>query len=286
MPAQPNRPRPAPRALIVLINLSIRTSLTAADPLFTIGMAIGGAAGGTKPLLVRAVGPSLAAFGIATAVADTRLDMFSGTSLLASNDDWGGATALSTTFAEVGAFPFASAGSKDAAVYNPNLEPGNYTVEISGAAGATGEVLAELYDASSLATFSAAVPRLVNVSVRKQIAANELLTAGFVIGGDTARTVLVRAIGPGLAVFGITGVMNDPQLGLYGGGTKVAENDNWGGDAQLTAAGSAVGAFAIADPASRDAMLLITLAPGNYTAQVSGVAGSAGEALVEIYEVP
>jgi hypothetical protein len=126
----------------------------------------------------------------------------------------------------------------------------------------------------------------VNVSVRKQIEAGGTLTAGFVVDGVTARTVLIRAIGPGLAAFGLTGVMTDPQLALNRGSGRIAGNDNWGGDGQITAAGSTVGAFAISDTGSRDAMLLITLAPGGYTVDVNGVGGGAGETLVEIYEVP
>jgi hypothetical protein len=270
-----------------LVNLSIRTRISETDPFFTLGTAIGGGStGSTKPLLVRAVGPTLAGFGITTALADTKLDVFSGSSVIASNDDWAGAGALSAVFAQVGAFPFASAVSKDAAVFNPGLATGSYTVQVSGVGGATGEVLAELYDAVPSGSFSAATPRLVNVSVRKQIETAGSLTAGFVIGGVTARTVLVRAIGPGLAAFGLTGVMNDPQLALFSGPARVAGNDNWGGDTQLIAAGAAVGAFAIANPLSRDAMLLITLAPGGYTVEVSGVGAAGGETLVEIYEVP
>ena len=98
--------------------------------------------------------------------------------------------------------------------------------------------------------------------------------------------MLIRAIGPGLAVFGVPETMPDPELKLYGAGsTVIAANDNWGGAAQLTTAGAGVGAFAIADPSSNDAMLLITLAPGKYTAEVSGKRAG-GAALVEVYEVP
>jgi hypothetical protein len=107
-----------------------------------------------------------------------------------------------------------------------------------------------------------------------------------VIGGTTARTVLIRAIGPGLAVFGVPETMPDPVLKLYGtNSTVVGGNDNWGGTAQLTTAGVAVGAFAVANPSSNDAMLLITLAPGKYTAEVTGK-GAGGTTLVEVYEVP
>ena len=131
-----------------------------------------------------------------------------------------------------------------------------------------------------------ATPRLVNVSVRRNIPEGSSLVAGFYIDGTTARTVLIRAIGPGLAVFGVPETMPDPELKLYGAGsTVIAANDNWGGAAQLTTAGAGVGAFAIADPSSNDAMLLITLPPGKYTAEVSGKRAG-GAALVEVYEVP
>jgi hypothetical protein len=271
-----------------LVNLSIRTSITAADPFFTVGVVVGGAGtSGSKPILVRAVGPSLAAFGLTGAISDSRLDVSAGAAVVASNNDWNGDSALTNAFNAVGAFPFASATSKDAAIFNPTFAARDYTVQVSGVGGATGDVLAELYDATSTNAFNVATPRLVNVSVRKQIDADGALTAGFVIGGDTARTVLVRAIGPGLAAFGVSGAMADPQLALFSGASKIAENDNWGGDPQLTSSGSAVGAFAIANAAGKDAMLLITLAPGSYTAQVSPVTNTGGgSALVEVYEVP
>lgn len=269
-----------------LINLSIRTSLTASDPSFIVGTVVGGAGtSGLKPLLVRAVGPSLAAFGLTTALSDAKLEVFAGASVVAANDNWAGDPALSSAFGRVGAFPLASATSMDAAVFSPAFPARDYTVAIGAAGGATGDVIAELYDATPASAFSATTPRLINVSVRKQIEATDSLTAGFVVGGNTARTVLVRAIGPGLAAFGVPGTMPDPQLALYRGGQQIAANDNWGGDAQLTAAGSAVGAFAIADTAGKDAILLITLAPGNYTAEVKAVS-SGGSALVELYEVP
>jgi hypothetical protein len=239
-------------------------------------------------MLVRAVGPSLAAFGLSGAIADSRVDVFAGTTVVAANNDWSGDTALTTAFAQVGAFPFASAGSKDAAIYGPGFLARDYTVQVGGVGGATGEVLAELYDATPAGAFTPTTPRLVNVSVRKQIDAGASLTVGFVIGGNTARTVLVRAIGPGLAAFGVPGTMPDPQLALFNGAAaKVVENDNWGGDPQITNAGSAVGAFAIADAAGKDAMMLTTLTPGSYTVQVNGVPNTGGgSVLIEVYEVP
>ena len=271
-----------------LSNLSILTDLTATTTDFTLGTVIGGAnTTGTKPLLIRAVGPSLNQLIGSGALADSKLELFSDQTVIASNDDWAGTPALLTAFAQVGAFGFINAASKDAALFIP-LTPrnGGYTVRVSGAPGATGRVIAEIYDSTSITAFPPSTPRLINVSVRKQIDTGTSLTAGFVIAGSTAKTVLVRAIGPGLAVFGVPGLMADPRLELFNSSSvSIAANDNWGGDPQLTQAGARVGAFAIANQQSADAMLLITLAPGNYTAVVSGV-GAGGAALVEVYEVP
>ena len=175
--------------------------------------------------------------------------------------------------------------SKDAAIFQPNLTPGGYTVQVGDAGAGAGTVIAEIYDATPTGALSATTPRLVNVSVLKQIAAGSPLIAGFVIAGPTAKTVLIRAIGPGLASFGVYDTMADPQLALFQGASPIAENDNWGGAAPLISAGNSVGAFAITNPDSKDAMLLLTLAPGNYSAQVSGVTGG-GTALVEVYELP
>lgn len=129
--------------------------------------------------------------------------------------------------------------------------------------------------------------RLLNLSLRSVAGpGDQTLTAGFVIGGQTNKTVLVRAVGPSLAQFGVTGALADPQLKLFDGASRsIAENNDWGGSAALAATFTSVGAFGL-PPGSRDAALLTSLAPGSYTAQVSGVNNSTGVALVEVYEVP
>jgi hypothetical protein len=111
-----------------------------------------------------------------------------------------------------------------------------------------------------------------------------------VIGGAGPKTVLVRAIGPTLGGFGVTGVLPDPKLELFQSGTAAAisSNDNWGAATnagQVAAAAASVGAFPLALE-SKDAVLLVTLPPGTYTAQVSGVNNTSGAAIVEVYEVP
>jgi hypothetical protein len=100
-------------------------------------------------------------------------------------------------------------------------------------------------------------------------------------------TVLIRASGPALAPFGVSGVLPDPQLTLQNQatGAVIAANTGWAGNAAVSDAAGNVGAFRWNDPASRDSALLITLPPGNYTAEVAGAGGDSGIILVEVYEV-
>lgn len=273
-----------------IINLSVLTSITASsgdESSFTVGFVTGGAGTtGTKALLVRAGGPSLARFAVANPNPDPRLELYSGSTRISENDNWGGIDAIAEVSARVGAFPFLSADSRDATVFSSAFAGGNASAKISGTGGTTGGVIAEIYDATPAADFRSTTPRLINVSVLKNIPAGATLSAGFVIGGSTPQTVLIRAIGPGLRGFGMEGVLADPQLQLQqtGVAAPIAGNNDWSGAATLTAAFTGVGAFLI-DPSSKDAALVITLSPGNYTAQVSGVNNTAGSVLVEVYEV-
>ena len=150
--------------------------------------------------------------------------------------------------------------------------------------GGDGVALAEIYDAAAAGSSA----RLLNVSSRGVVGAGaDALIGGFVVAGNTPQRVLVRAVGPALQGFGVQGALADPRLSVYRGSTVVAENDNWGGAdvAALVAAQQAVGAFPL--PAgSKDAVLYLTLAPGAYTAQVTGVGAGTGVALVEIYQIP
>ena len=115
-----------------------------------------------------------------------------------------------------------------------------------------------------------------------------VLIAGFVITGDFSKQVLIRAVGPTLSTYGVTGVLADPKAELYlsGGTVPIQTNDNWGGGSTLKAAFNTVGAFALPDDASKDAAMLATLTPGAYSVVVSGVNNTTGVALVEIYEMP
>ncbi len=250
-----------------LSNLSVRTALAANTPLI-VGVVVND---GPRDILVRAAGPALAAFGLASVMADPRLELFNGAQSIFANDNW--TADLAPTFAGVGAFAFAG-GSRDAAFVR-SLDAA-YSIQARGPAG--GVVLVEAYD-----TGAPTAARLVNVSARNRVGlGDDILIAGFAIAGTGAKRLLIRAVGPTLAGFGVTGVLADPKLEIYSAaGVKVTENDNWA--ASLAASFSAVGAFSL-PTGSRDAALVATLAPGSYTAQVRGADGGTGEALIELYE--
>lgn len=271
-------------------NLSVLTGITATEPTFTVGTVIGGGGtSGNKAVVVRAVGPSLGALGVPGTITDPQLTVFNGSSVaIASNDNWGGNSDLQSAMASVGAFAYTGPTSKDAAIAQSTVAAGSYSVAVSGVGGATGSVIAEIYDATPASAFTTASTRLTNVSVLKPIPAGGTLTLGFTIAGTTAKTVLIRAVGPGLAAVGVnSGTLADPTLTLFNSASAaISANDNWGGDAQITTVGTAVGAFAVSNAASKDAMLLVTLPPGAYTAQAAGGGGTGGLAIVEVYEVP
>ena len=159
---------------------------------------------------------------------------------------------------------------------------------MSGVGGATGNTIAEIYDATPAGTFTAGTSRLINLSVLKPINAGGSLTMGFTVAGSAGRTVLIRAIGPGLAAVGVTnGTLADPQLTLFNASpTVIATNDDWGADPSLAATADSVGAFSIGHAATKDAMLRLTLPAGGYSARVTGGGNGGGVVILEVYEVP
>lgn len=132
--------------------------------------------------------------------------------------------------------------------------------------------------------------RLTNLSVRIGAGTGDsTLIVGFVVGGSATsgtKPLLIRAVGPTLASYGVTGTLIDPNLELIaqGASTALASNDNWSGAAQITSVGNTLGAFPMMSALSKDAALYLTPAGGVYTAKVTGVGGTSGIALAEIYD--
>lgn len=276
-PAAPRRER--------LSGLSTRGRATGpADGAVIVGFVVAGAA--AKPVLVRGIGPALTAFGVGDTLRAPRVELFRGSTLLAANAGWGnggGAADTVTAAARVGVFPLAP-GAADSALV-ATLAPGAYTAVMTDASGAAGNGLVEIYDLAA----DDPAQRLGNLSSRAVVGTGDAtLIAGMTISGAAAKPVLIRGVGPSLAAFGIDGALRRPQLTVFQGTTVVARNVNWTADAnalELARRAAEVGAFTLPG-GSGDAALLLTLAPGNYTAQVAGVDGDTGVALLEVYELP
>ena len=273
----------APAALDVittrLVNLSARGPIGGGNILI-VGFVTNGSA--SKQLLIRGIGPTLAAFGVSNALSAPQLTLFdSQPKVLGVNGGWVGAAALADAFGQVGAFALPT-NSADSALLR-NLPAGLYSAQLSGVGSATGVGLAEIYDADS----GTPAPRLVNLSASGFVGTGgNVLIAGLAISGNRPAKILVRAIGPTLSSFGVGGALATPQLMLFDStGKTVATSTAWGGDTTLNSAFTQVGAFAL-PLSSNDSALLATVPPGSYTALVNGVGGTTGVALVEVYEVP
>jgi hypothetical protein len=126
-----------------LVNLSVRAQIGEGSEAPNVGFVIAGT--GPRRVMIRAVGPSLEAFGVTDAIRDPQIELFRGATRIDQNDNWDGSDTLSATFALVGAFGFADNSSRDAVLLT-TLDPGAYTVVISGMNGAKGIGLVELYD--------------------------------------------------------------------------------------------------------------------------------------------
>lgn len=261
-----------------LSNLSVRTFASAgpATPLI-VGFVTAGA-GETRALL-RAVGPGLADFGVTDAMPDPTLVLVSGGSLRASNDQW--APALAARFGSLGAFSLAS-GSRDAALESV-ISAGDYSAILAAAPGtAAGTALVELYESGA----PEAPRRFVNLSARNIVRPNQPLIAGFNVTGEVPMRLLIRAAGPTLRSFGIDDALANPKLTLFSGATPLYENDDWSAlNPTLSGSNADTGAFVFPRD-SRDAAMLVTLAPGSYTAVLETADNTAGTALIEVYGIP
>jgi hypothetical protein len=269
-----------------LTNVSVRARGGTGSEVFTLGFVISGPS--PKSMLIRGIGPTLSLFGLSNVLANPVLTVKAqDKTVLAQNDDWMDASnlaVLKATASTLGAFGLPEP-SKDSAVLS-SLPATPLTVEVLDKTGGTGIVLGEAYEVDSSSS-----SRLSNVSARTWCGSEaNALTAGFVVSGPGSRKLLIRAIGPRLADFGVTGVLADPRLRVFKQGIDMPlyQNDNWGdlsyADEVVTTA-SKVGAFDLLS-GSKDSCLILTLPPGVYSAVVTGINDASGVALVEVYEVP
>jgi hypothetical protein len=276
-----------------MANGSLRVRVMEQTRTGTMGFYVGG--NGERPMLIRAVGPGLAGYGIQDPLNAPRLRIYdSKGGLVADNTGWQNDPNVAAACDRLGAFKL-NPGSSDCAVVAA-LPSGAYTAYVTGV-NANGVALVEVYDAAR--PEDSGRP-LTNLSANGYVGrGDDVLVTGFVITGNAPKRVLIRGIGPALAPFGVSDALANPMLRLFGSdpSAPIAQNDDWGSPqpvgagqvaataADLQAAAAASGAFPLT-PGSRDSAIVITLPPGNYTAIVSGAGDTTGTGLVEFYELP
>lgn len=277
-----------PPAFTGLSNLSTRTGTGAGANALSSGFVLSGSS--SKFVLLRAVGPGLAPFGLTTFLPDPTLELYervgNDSVLRHSNDDWD-ATTVTAAASSVGAFAL-TPDSADSAL-RVDLTAGVYSALTPNPTNDAKLILFELYDLANGATG----PRVVNLSSRGFVGTGtDLLIAGFVIPGTVPRRLLIRAIGPTLGSFGVAGTLADPvlevgQLDANQTFQRLALNDDWfraANAAELDTTMDQLGAFPLG-PAAKDAAAIVELEPGPYSALIRGAADTTGIALVEIYAI-
>jgi hypothetical protein len=254
----------------LLGNISTRAFVQTGDNVMIGGFIITGS--GQKKVIVRAIGPSLVNYGITNPLQDPTLELHDSTrAVIAFNDNWMDAPNKQ----EIIDSGLAPSNNLESAILI-SLNPGAYTAIVRGVNNGTGIALVEGYDLDRTAG-----SKLGNISTRAFVQTGDnVMIGGLIIIGPDSDKVIVRAIGPSLAQYGITDPLADPTLELHdGNGTVIAFNDNWM-DApnrqEIIDSG-------LAPSNNLESAILTSLSPGNYTAIVRGVNNTIGVALVEVY---
>jgi Matrixin len=253
-----------------LANISTRMNVGSGQNVLIGGFIIKGTQ--NKTLVLRAIGPSLAAAGVTNVLADPILEVHdSAGHVIAINDDWRDGAQAS----QIQQSGIAPSDPLEAALL-VTLAPGNYTAIVSGYGNAGGNGLVEAYQMDANTT------RMVNISTRGRIGtAGEPMIGGLITQGGSKK-VIIRALGPSLGAIGIAGALADPTLELRdASGNLLAYNDDWGQSDQV----SEILASTIAPANPLESAIVATLGAGNYTAIVRSVDGSAGVGLVEVYDL-
>ena len=250
-----------------LYNLATRGLVGTNDSVLIGGLIIVG--DDPKTVLIRARGPSLQDFNVSGTLSDPWVQLFSGSMLLETNDNWQDHSRASEV-------PVSLAPSRaNEAAMVATLDPGAYTAIVRGLNGTVGVGIVEIFDLDEGTT------RLANVSTRGSIGtADDVLIGGLIISGSEDKTIVVRAMGPSLVAFGVPGTLADPMVQVFAGPDLIETNDNW----QDHALASQLPVNLHPTEALESAVMM-TLAPGAYTAVVRGVGDTTGIGLVEVFEV-
>jgi hypothetical protein len=271
-PMASGSPSPSPGTIIT--NISTRASVQTGQGVTIAGFIITGT--DSKTVVLRGLGPTLSQppFNIPGTLADPFLSLFDGSdNVLFNNNDW-----KDSQQAQIQATGLAPKNDVESAILQI-FPPGNYTAILSGRNGTTGIGLVEVYDVAT-----GAFAELTNVSTRGFVGTGEaVMIGGFITGGGNGSTqIVVRGLGPTLTQHGVTDpVLADPFLSLRDGDGNLLWNNNDWKDSQQ----AEIQATGLAPPNDLESAIVRTVAPGNYTAILSGRNGTTGIGLVEVYKL-
>ena len=258
-----------------LLNISTRLRVQSGPRVGIAGFIVSG--NGPKRVLLRGIGPSLAINGqpMPERLQDPVIELYDSNGVfIASNDDWKD----SPERTEIEGSGVAPTRDEEAAIAR-TINPGVYTVVLSGKGNSEGIALVEAYDRDQ-----GGPSEMANISTRGFVdAGNNVLIGGFIAGGRSGATnVVVRAIGPSLTIKNVPNALQDPTVELVNEhGDMLDSSDDW----KTSADRQAIAAYGLGPDDDRESAALYTLNGGNYTAIVRGKAGASGIALVEIYNV-
>ncbi|XOV89334.1 MAG: SUMF1/EgtB/PvdO family nonheme iron enzyme [Pseudomonadota bacterium] len=251
-----------------LQNIATRAQVKTGDEVLIGGLVISGTE--PKTVVIRARGPALTTAGVSGALTNPQMALFSGADLIDSNDDW--QTHPNANLIPEDLRPV----DPTEAVIVATLQPGPYTAIVSGVADEVGVGLVEIFELTDTGA-----TRLRNIATRGFVGTGDnVMIGGLVINGTEPKKVVVRAKGPSLAEAGVPGVLMDPQMALFSGATVIDSNDNWQEHPNAN--------FMPEDlkpTNAQEAVIYTELAPGPYTAIVSGVGDTTGVGIVEVFEV-
>ena len=270
-----------------LANISTRGNVGTVNDIMIGGFIVDGG-GGADAIIVRGLGPSLAALGIPNVLINPQLELRnSNGGLIRSNNNWMDDPAQAALISAAGLAP----GNTLEAAIVESLSPGTYTALLSGRANLTGIGLVEVYDhvtfgptptPSPTSTPAPKPSQITNLSTRMMVQSGDgVAIAGFIISGIGAGEFLLRGIGPSLSGFGVPNALPDPVLQLHGGNAAPVTNDNW----RDTQEDWIIGTGRAPSNDLESAIYEGDLGGGVYTAILAGNDAATGVGLVEIYDL-
>jgi hypothetical protein len=247
-------------------NISTRLQVGTGDNVLIAGFQIAGST--AKQLVLRAIGPTLAQFGLSNPMQDPTLDLHDSSGIrIAFNDDWrdaSNAQSIPQNLQPTNGFESALL---------VTLNPGGYTAILRGFNNSIGLALVEVYE------IGAGSAQLTNISTRGFVQTGDNVMIAGVIVQSQDKQVVVRAIGPSLTNLGVPNALPDPTLAIFDvNGTRIAFNDDWRDTQESDIAGTG-----LAPLNDLESAIAGTVAPGSYTAIVRGFNDTTGNALVEVF---